>query len=89
MKTLYDWLRDDNNHAFEDLNDASFDSPDDLDTATEYTISVFYHYFFDNGDRVFSSRSATWYHYGDDNILKESTTTQPFKLKSGICKNKQ
>ncbi len=38
MKTLYDWLRDDNNHAFEDLTNLYFDFPDDFDTTSEYKI---------------------------------------------------
>ena len=87
IKTLYEWLRDDNNHAFEELKFTYFDFPDDLDTASEYTLSAFYHYFFDDGGYVFSSRSATWYYYDDDNILKETTTKHPFKLKSEICKH--
>ena len=36
---------------------------------------------------MFSSRSATWYHYDYDNILKGSTTQHPLELKSEICKH--
>ncbi len=74
IKTLYDSLSYASNHTFEELKHTYFDLPDGLDTSSECTLRVFYHYFFDDGDYVFSCRSAIWYHYGDDNIKKESTS---------------
>ena len=44
--------------VFEELKYTYFDFPDDLDTASEYTLSVFYHYFFDSGDSMCSQAAA-------------------------------
>jgi hypothetical protein len=57
-KTLYDWLRDDNNSAFEDLKYTYFDLFDNIDIMSDYTLSEFYHYFFDDGNYIFSSRNS-------------------------------
>lgn len=86
-KTLYDWLRDDNNSAFEEFKYTYFDLYDNIDIISDDALSEFYHYPFDDGKYVFSSRTALWYYYDENIILKESTTTHPFRLKNGICKN--
>lgn len=80
-------MGDEKNHEFEQLDHTYFDLFGDLYVISEYVLSKFYHYFFDDGNYIVSSRATTWYHYDDNDILKESTTKQPFKLKHGMRKN--
>ncbi len=70
---LYDWLRLGNRHAFEESKYAFVDVPDDLDTTSEFALSVCYHYFLDDCNYMFSSRKTTWNYHGNSNSLIEIT----------------
>jgi len=60
--------------------------PNVLNISDEYTLAAFYNKYFDDGNYIFSSKTATWFYYDRFNVLRESSTKNPFKLKSEICK---
>ena len=60
--------------------------PNVLNISDEYALAAFYNKYFDDGNYIFSSKTATWFYYDRFNVLRESSTKNPFKLKSEICK---
>ena len=63
------------------------DHNDDKTAYSEFNFTEFYAQHFNDGRYIYSSKTNTWYYYDSLNILRESCTRTPFRLKNEICKN--
>ena len=60
---------------------------EDKSAFSDFNFAEVYAREFSDGRYAYSSKANSWYFYDDRNVLRESSTRTPLRLKNEICKN--